>query len=91
VNVKEEGEENAQDKGLLLMVGGGLEGSEGRGVSLTLTFKLTTGEEGKGEEEEEDAAMVEEGRSVDRPCAEGGVSRALTNKNRFPLTSSLDS
>lgn len=93
VNVNEEGEGNAQDRGLLLVVVGGcLEGSGGRGVSLT--GRLTTGEEG-GEEEErgEDAAMVEvaaAGERVDKACC-ANVLSAPTNKNRFPLTSSLDS
>lgn len=89
MNVKVEGEGNAQDNGLFLVVGGGLERSGRRGMSLASTVELTTGEEYEGEEEEEDATMVAEGR-VDEPCA-GGVSRELTNKNRFPLTSSLDS
>ena len=90
--MKEEVEGNAQDRGLLLVVvvGGCLEGSEGRGVSLT--GRLTTGEKG-GEEEEgrgEDAAMVEAtaaaGERVEKACSVG-VSSAPTNKNRFPLDS----
>lgn len=93
MNVREEGEGNAQDRGLLLVVVGGcLKGSGGRGVSLT--GRLTTSEEG-GEEEGggKDAAMVEAaaaGERVDKAFS-AGVSSVPTNKNRFPLTSSLDS
>lgn len=88
MNVKEEGEGNAQDRGLLLVViGGCLEGSGGRGVSLT--GRLITGEEGGEEERGEDAAMLKTaaaGERVDKACSAG-----VSNKNRFPLTSSLDS